>query len=139
MNAYREKLAAENALREKLTQQAVEAGGFLNLTPHPITLVLNSGERRTIQPSGTVARCESFETTAQMAWLSDGTGYETIGTVYRRLGAAEGLPLEGVPCLVSALVLAAVPDRPNVFAPDTGPTAIREDGQIVAVTRLVRA
>ena len=139
MNTYREKLAAENALRDRLTQQAAEAGGFLNLTPHAITLVLNSGEHRTIQPSGTVARVQTFETSGQMAWLSDGTGYETIGTVYRRTGAAEGLPPEGTPCLVSALVLATVPDRAGVFAPDTGPTAIREDGLVVAVTRLVRA
>jgi len=28
--------------------------------------------------------------------------------------------------------------RPDVLAPDTGPTAIREGGQIVAVTRLQR-
>ena len=39
------------------------------------------------------------------------------------------------------MVLAALPTgTPNVYAPDTGPTAIRnEAGYVVAVTRLVAA
>ena len=63
-----------------------------------------------------------------------------VPIVRRALGAVTGLPEEGEPCLVSALVLAAVPGRAGVFAPDTGPSAVRnEHGQIVAVTRLVAA
>jgi hypothetical protein len=48
------------------------------------------------------------------------------------------LPLEDDEIgIVSSMVLAAT-NSSYVVAPDTGPTAIRENGQIVAVTRFVR-
>jgi hypothetical protein len=103
---------------------------MINLTPHTITIRTSSGDV-TIPPSGQVARVSTAET--------------VVGTVLgvpvieRKFFEVEGLPPEGTPCLVSALVLSACPRRAGVYAPDSGPTAVRENGQVVAVTRLVAA
>lgn len=107
---------------------------MINLTPHPITIRRTDGAEVTIPPSGMVARVTTVETVI-------GTCPETgVPIVARTYGEVRGLPEEGTPCLVSALVLAAVPGRKGVFAPDTGATAVRDDrGQIIAVTRLVAA
>jgi hypothetical protein len=104
---------------------------MLNLTPHEIVIKTDAGEFR-FPPSGTVARVSTVETVVE--------SYESFPVIRRELGKAEGLPDESVPCLVSAMVLSAVPGRPNTFAPDSGSSAIRnEKGHIVAVTRLVAA
>lgn len=78
-----------------------------------------------------MARVASFEKVVE--------SFNGIPVIERVLGDVQGLPEEGTPCLVSAMVLAACPGRKGVFAPDSGPTAIRVDGQIMAVTRLVAA
>lgn len=106
---------------------------LLNLTPHAITLRLPDGQDVTLSPSGRVARVSMVE--------------ETIGTmagvplIRRRPGPVIGLPDGDEPCIVSAMVLAALPSgSPGVYAPDTGPTAIRDErGLVVAVTRLAAA
>lgn len=104
---------------------------MLNLTPHSITLRAGGGDI-TLPPSGAVARVKTREEPA-----GEITGMPVI---MRTFGEVEGLPPEGTPCIVSALVANAVPGRKGVYAPDTGPTAIRDEkGQIVAVTRLVAA
>jgi hypothetical protein len=104
---------------------------MLNLTPHEIVIRTEAGEFR-FPPSGTVARVQTIE-------MVVGT-LESFPVIRREMGQAEGLPDPSIPCLVSAMVLSAVPNRPNTFAPDSGPTAIRnEKGQIIAVTRLVAA
>ena len=106
---------------------------MLNLTPHSITVRLPDGTERVYPPSGTVARVTTFQTSA--------ANLDGIPTAYRRTGNVEGLtlPLTG-PVLVSGMVLAELTGADNVFAPDTGSTAIRDaGGQIVAVTRLIRA
>ena len=105
---------------------------FINLTPHEIVVRGPNGDLR-IPPSGQVARVASIEANAG-----------TIGgvpAVTRRFGEVENLPApqEGVFLIVSSLVLGAVSGRDDVVAPDTGPTAIRENGQIKAVTRFVKA
>ena len=128
---------------------------FINLTPHKI--VINS---QAIEPSGDIARVESFD--QRTGTLGD------IPIVARRFGKADGLPKQigvlvpganrnlekprvwvstgisdggyvgRVVYLVSSLVLAAVPDRHDVAAPDTGSTAVRDaEGRIIAVTRLI--
>lgn len=105
---------------------------FINLTPHALSLMLPNGSVVTIPPSGTVARVGTEE-----VLIGEVGG---IPLVERRFGAVEGLPEEGVPCLVSALVAGAVPGRAGVYAPDTGVSAVRNDkGHVVAVTRLVKA
>jgi hypothetical protein len=103
----------------------------INLTPHAITLHAPQG-KLTLPPSGTVARVITIETAVgKMLGVS---------VIVRQMSEAQGLPEPGIPCIVSAMVASAVPGRPGVFAPDTGPTAIRDErGQVVAVTRLVKA
>ena len=104
---------------------------MLNLTPHDITLALPDGERVTFPLSGRLARVTSHEVVVG--------ALQGVPVIERQFYAVEGLPNDGTPCLVSALVLSACPGRAGVYAPDTGPTAIRENGQVVAVTRLVAA
>ena len=102
---------------------------MLNLTPHPIRV-----GTKTLPPSGTVAR---VQTTDMVVGTCTVTG---VPIVHRMFGDVTGLPSDSTRCLVSALILAAVTGRPGVYAPDTGPTAARDDrGQIVAVTRLITA
>lgn len=106
---------------------------MINLTPHAITVHVG-GVDHTFPPSGTTARVATVDQTVGVCSV---TGAPVITRVY---GAVTGLPADGAPCIVSAMVLAAVPGMPGVYAPDTGPTAIRDDrAQIVAVTRLVAA
>lgn len=105
---------------------------MINLTPHEIVIILASGAEVRIPPSGNIARVSTADV---IVGEVDG-----IPVIRQQFGEVTGLPEEGTPCLVSALVRAAVPGRRGVYSPDTGPTAIRNDsGQIVAVTRLVEA
>jgi hypothetical protein len=107
-----------------------------NLTPHAIVIRTAEGDT-TVEPSGSVARVASTETV-----VPAGTGIAgvDIPVATREWGEVSGLPAEGEPCIVSALVLGRVPGRKGVYAPDTGPTAIRDEkGQIMAVTRLIAA
>lgn len=109
---------------------------MLNLTPHAITVRLPDGTDRTYNPSGTVAR---------VAMEEDVVFYlHEVPVIRRKPGKVVGLPTDGTRCLVSGMVLDALRGAghtvPNVYAPDTGPTAIRDEkGHIVAVTRLVVA
>lgn len=104
---------------------------MLNLTPHAIRVLVN-GEIVTFEPSGIVARVETVETVV-------GT-HNGIEIVERTTGEVTGLPEDGQDCIVSAMVLSAVPGREGVYAPDTGATAIRNDkGHIDHVVRLVKA
>lgn len=108
---------------------------MLNLTPHPITLQLPDGSRVTYPPSGTVARVSTTEVDAGTA--------SGVPVIRRTWGAVTGLPRPAERhaaggCIVSSIVLGALPGDCGCYAPDTGPTAIRDDaGQVVAVTRLV--
>jgi len=109
---------------------------MINLTPHPISIATETGIV-TIPPSGTVARVTTRETQVGEITLPEGL---KVPVFDRTFGEVEGLPPEGESCLVSALVLSAVPGRKGVYAPDTGSTAIRgQNGQIQAVTRLISA
>ena len=105
---------------------------FMNLTPHPITIRCADGDM-VIEPSGHVARVATVE--------EDAGNIVGVPTIRRTLGDVEGLPdpQDGTVYIVSSMVLSAVRGRDDVVAPDTGPTAVRDDdGRIVAVTRLVR-
>lgn len=105
---------------------------MINLTPHAITLVVEDAET-TIEPSGQIARVSMTEEVVAM--LGE------VPVIRRVAGEVVGLPTDGRPCIVSAIVLAALPaGTKGVYAPDTGSTAIRNDkGNVVAVTRLVAA
>jgi len=134
---------------------------LINLTPHPITVVGEDGEVRTIiPPSGVVARVETGQTVVGQV-----CGIPVVRTVF---GVVEGLPwqcsncrgnpnvCEHVPdlqltgkCLhqepqkvfiVSSMVAQAVAFREDVVAPDTSPqSAVRdEQGRIVGVKRFQR-
>lgn len=105
---------------------------MLNLTPHAITIRTHEGDV-TFPPSGQVARVSTVATDTGMTVV----GVRVIRNTY---GQVTGLPTDGTPCIVSGMVLAALPHgTPNVYAPATGATAIRENGQVVAVTELVAA
>jgi len=107
---------------------------ILNCTPHAIVLRKPDGTDITVPPSGQVARVSMAET--------DIGTVAGLPTIRREPGEVTGLPAEqpGTIILVSAMVLAAVSGRGDVYAPDTGPTAVRDErGHIVAVTRLVAA
>ena len=101
-----------------------------NLTPHNITCELADGQRVTFQPAGAPAR---------VATTQEEVG-QVAGIPLRRTawGAVQGLPApeEGVIYITSALV-ADRARRADVVSPDTGPTAIREGGQVVAVRAFV--
>ncbi|MCX7740609.1 MAG: hypothetical protein N2047_06250 [Meiothermus sp.] len=108
---------------------------LVNLTPHTINL-----NDTALAPSGQTARVKVDQ--VQVGTLDlQGQAIPVVANTY---GQVEGLPEPqlGVGYVVSGLVLQALEAqgiyRGDVFAPDTGPTAIRgENGQIKAVTRLV--
>jgi len=103
---------------------------IVNLTPH--TINVRAGEQDL-----------AFEPTAPAARVA--SSQELVGTVdgipvnRTTFGQVENLPepIEGTIYIVSALVLSAISGRQDVVAPDTGPTAIRENGQVKAVIGFV--
>lgn len=109
---------------------------MINLTPHNITLRTPEGDV-TYPASGQVARVSTFATPTGAVVASVSVVRNTYGPVTGLVRDANGVP---VPCIVSGMVLAALPPGTvNVYAPATGATAIRKDGQVVAVTELVAA
>jgi hypothetical protein len=111
---------------------------MINLTPHAITIRLPSGDDVTFPPSGTVARVSTVAQDTGMLVAGVRVVRNTYGPVTGLPRDAAGVPL---PCIVSGMVLAALPvGTPNVYAPATGSSAIRDErGQVVAVTELVAA
>lgn len=105
----------------------------VNLTPHEICVADEAGNViRRYPPSGIVARCA---VSAEPVGEVDG-----VPVVRSSFGEVQGLPEVGdyrvVVYLVSSMVAQAAANRLNVVAPDTGPTAVRdEQGRIVAVRR----
>ena len=103
---------------------------FINLTPHPITI---EGVG-TLPPSGVIARCSTLRTPAPEVG--------GIRVTTQDLGDVTGIPSpeEGKGYIVSGMVLQALNRaRGDVFAPDTGADAVRDEkGHIVAVRGLVR-
>lgn len=106
-------------------------GRIVSVLPHEITVRLD-GRDVVIPPSGQLARVAT--STREIATVD---GIPIVATVF---GEIVGLPepQPGVLYLGSTLLAqaAARQGRTDVVSPDTGPTAIREDGQVVAVIRL---
>lgn len=113
---------------------------MLNLTPHLIRVMNpDTGEVVELPPSGLVARVTTTE---------EVVGFEIVGTlkvptVRKTFGEVEGFPKGWFPgssrVVVSGMVASAMPGVFGVYAPDTGPTAVRREGQVWAVTRLTAA
>ena len=110
---------------------------MINLTPHAIVLRTAAGDT-TFQPSGSVARVATIAAPTGEMVAGVPVVRNTYGPVTGLVRDTQGVPL---PCIVSGMVLAALPaGTVNVFAPATGATAIRDErGQVVAVTELVTA
>lgn len=104
---------------------------ILNCTPHAIVWQNEKGERVTFSPIGIIPRVETLEIASTPVW--------GVPVVERTTGEVQGLPeqIEGTFIIVSSMVLSAS-DRTDLVAPDTGATAIRNNGNIEAVTRFVR-
>jgi hypothetical protein len=93
---------------------------FINLCPHAINCADASGVVHTFVPSGTVARVAASN--QEMPSLG---GFRRTQQVF---GEVQNLPApqEGVCFIVSGVVLSALKgSRPDVIAPDTGPTQVR--------------
>ena len=104
-------------------------GELVNLTPHKIVIRLEGQPDITIEPTAPAARMavKSVATTA----------IEGIPVSRQEFGKVENLPepTAGVIFITATLIAQAV-KRADVVSPDTGPTAIRENGQVVAVRGL---
>jgi hypothetical protein len=110
---------------------------MINLTPHEIVIQLPDGSRVTFPPSGQVARVATVATYTGLTVAGVPVIRNSYGPVQGLVRDEAGVP---VPQIVSGMVLSALPaGTPNVYAPATGATAIRENGQVVAVTELVTA
>jgi len=117
---------------------------FVNLTPHVIVLQSAEGTRHSVAPSGTVARIATVPYADSLVcgcaeWPD---GVTLCGPT--QWGEPVGLPepKEGVVYIVSALFAGRVGDRKDTYYPATGPKdgCVRDEkGQVVAVTRLIRA
>jgi hypothetical protein len=97
---------------------------IINLTPHEIKIRRSDGVYLIVKPEDTPARCT--ETRKFITYI------EGIPVTRAEYGDAEGLPdwQKDTIYIVSALVLNAVTDRLDVFAPGT---AIRDEaGRIIA-------
>ena len=129
----------EDAILEELDLLASELikTSFINCTPHHLT-INGIGE---LPPSGILPRVSA-------EYLTDHAinGVRVRQKVYG-VGTVTGLPypVEGLTFIVSGRVrdaLSALPtllQRPDVYAPDTGADAVRnEQGHIVAVRGLVQ-
>ena len=106
---------------------------LVNLTPHNITVRTGRGDI-TIPPSGQIARVQTVQREAGHVNVAPGVRVPVVETTF---GEVVGLsePRPGVTYIVSSLVLQAVSGRDDLVAPDTGSTAVRENGRIIAVTR----
>ena len=103
---------------------------LINKTPHPIVIRLESGDI-TIPATLPAARVA-----VQNVEHLPVDGIPVSAQVF---GAVENLPESTTDTwyIVSVIVASELPERHDLLRPDSGPDAIRENGQIVAVRRLV--
>ena len=83
----------------------VDGGQLINLTPHPVNVIMDDGSNITIDPSGVVPRCSAANTVV------------APGFTQSILGDVTGLPAQqdGVLLIVGALVRSACPDRDDLI------------------------
>lgn len=108
---------------------------FINLTQHLVRILDKDGNTFEIQPSGSVATVGVVMRPEPDLYIE----FLRFSVSSRDYGQVHGLPkrIPGTVFIVSAMVQDRVQDREDVFAPDTGPSAIRKDGQVWAVRGLV--
>jgi len=112
---------------------------MINYTPHTVTVRDADGVDHVFPQSGVVPRVEM--TVSPAPPLEDGT--PTSFVTYGKADLPEDHPER---CIVSTMFAdayrsegVAFRTRPvELFVPDSGPSAIRENGQIVAVRSLIR-
>ena len=110
---------------------------FVNLTPHEIVVRLPDGSERKFPSEGNAR--------VAVAQKEDGE-LDGIPLFVNEYGAVEGLPDydPGVLYIVSLMVINALKAenhgsiRCDVVSPDSGPSAIREAGKIVAVRGFIK-
>ena len=102
---------------------------IVNLTPHSITFILENGEKRTVLPSGIVARVGEISEFV--------TYYDGIPVYRKRYADTENLPepTEDTVLIVSAMVRLANPDRTDLVSP--GDLIRNEDGVVIGCKGLV--
>ena len=119
---------------------------FVNLTPHTISLLRLFGRPENpgweiidIEPSGQVARIAEFQCDPNRGALPSVCGVECVSAPVDH--GPHGLPdpEPGVAYLVSGRFVRAVPDRYDVFCPDTSDESAERDeqGRIRYVRRLI--
>jgi hypothetical protein len=103
---------------------------FVNLNKHEIVLQVKEGEFVSFPPSGITCGAA----VKQVEKYSIG-GVPVMGNEY---GEVQGVPEpeEDTIYIVNMIVLSRM-NRSDLVSPDTGPTAIREGGQVKAVIRFV--
>jgi hypothetical protein len=124
---------------------------LVNLTPHPIVVQTSDDPESqvTIAPSGTVARVGTTTEDGVVVISSPDNMFaskyvpvgDTVVPVHKVLfNAVEGLPSPAYDTIyiVSAMVAQQVSNRGDVVAPDTGASAVRKNGNVVAVRGFVR-
>ena len=128
---------------------------FVNLTPHEIAVEVEVTDHDPVQIQNlTVINGRHFgpfallrvppePVSARVSTVEEVVGLSNAGglivTVSRHtFGKIENLPepQAGVVFIVSGMVRDALDGRPDVFAPDTGKSAVRQQGQVEFVTRL---
>jgi len=107
---------------------------FVNLTPHEIRVIKGNGEVMVIQPSGLIARIKEEILFDEVV--------EDVEMIEKRFSEVEGLPEKiekNAIYVVSMMVKNTERLRSNskFVVPDTGATAIRENGRIIAVRRFI--
>jgi hypothetical protein len=108
---------------------------LINLTPHDID-VLVEGKILTIEPSGDIARLVGSDYVHSHV-LHNGKYIPIMHVTYTEV---KGLPpFNGKDTfIVSSKVQEFVKDRGDLISPDTGDSAIRENGKITAIRAFSR-
>lgn len=119
---------------------------FVNLTPHEIS-VDKDAVRISIPSTGDCrVAVKAVDDGDTLEILNEAGMKFKVPLVRNNYGDIEGLPKQepDTVYIVSLIVLNALKTkgrlgyRPDVVAPDTGKSAIREAGKIIAVTQFVR-
>jgi len=99
----------------------------VNLTPHTVNLADEAGNViATFPPSGQLARV-----TTETEIVGELMGRPISRTTF---GEVVGIPEPAVDVVyITSTLVAQAARRQDVLAPDTGPSAVRKDGQVVAV------